>query len=195
MKKKTFNLMLCGALLFGFTACNNDNTENKDSVETAEDMNEHKEDANTNVVDEKDAEFAVMAANAGMTEVELGKLAATKASDPRVKEYAQMMVTDHEAANSKLTALATAKKITLPATVSEDHQKHMADMAKKSGADFDKHYMDMMVDDHNKVVDDFKKASTDAKDADIKAFATETLPTLTAHHEAAKTLRDNLKKK
>lgn len=193
MKKTTINLMLCSSLLFGFTACN-ESAENKDSVETAEDMNEHKEEANTNTVAEDDAEFAVMAANAGMTEVELGKLAAGKASDQRVKDFAQMMVKDHEAANSKLMALATAKKITLPTSVGEDEQKHMTEMQKKTGKEFDKHYMDMMVDDHGKVVDAFKKASTDAKDADIRAFATETLPTLTSHHEAAKTLRDNLKK-
>src|SRR6185503_13939707 len=54
-------------------------------------------------------------------------------------------------------------------------------LAKLSGADFDREYMDMMVKDHVKDVKEFEEASAKAKDADLKAWAAKTLPTLREH--------------
>src|SRR6478752_4266366 len=106
MKKTTLNVMLIGTLFIGLSACNNGTTANDDSVDTAEKMNEAMTDNNNATnnpaqVTEEDTEFAVMAADAGMTEVELGKLALSKSSNADVKKYAQMMVDDHTAANNK----------------------------------------------------------------------------------------------
>jgi len=194
MKKTTLNLLLAGTLIFGLSACNGGDGAKQDSVDTAEKMNDAMTDNNQGgTVTEDDTEFAVMAADAGMTEVELGKLAVSKTKNADVKKYAQMMIDDHTAANNKLMALAQTKKITLPATVSDDHKKHIEDMSKMNGTDFDKHYIDMMVDDHGTVTDAFKKENENTKDADLKAFTGETLPVLTKHHEEAKMLKDKMK--
>lgn len=193
MKKTTLNLMFIGTMLIGFSACNGGDASKTDSVDTAEKMNEAMTENTAGPITEDDTKFAVMAADAGMTEVELGKLALSKSKNEDVKKYAQMMVDDHTAANNKLMALASSKQISLPSTMSDEHKKHMEDMSKMNGADFDKHYIDMMVDDHGTVVDEFKKENENTKDADLKAFTSETLPVLTKHHDEAKMIKDKMK--
>jgi putative membrane protein len=198
MKKTTLNVMLIGTLFIGLSACNNSTTANDDSVDTAEKMNEAMTDNNNATnnpaqVTEEDTEFAVMAADAGMTEVELGKLALSKSSNADVKKYAQMMVDDHTAANNKLMAIASSKQITLPSSISDKHKKHVEDMSKMSGKDFDKHYIDMMVDDHGEVVDAFKKENENTKDTELKTFTAETLPVLMKHQDQAKAIKDKMK--
>jgi putative membrane protein len=186
MKKISISLMLLLSVWM-FQACNS-NADN-DSVEQAEEANENKDTG----VREDDSEFMVEAASGGMMEVELGQLAATKAQHPRVKAFATMMVADHTKANSELKALASGKTITLPTTMGEDHQKHVNDLKEKAGADFDKAYMSMMVDDHKDDVDDFEKASNNAKDETVKAFAAKTLPVLRMHLDSARAINDAIK--
>jgi putative membrane protein len=193
--KKNFLLLIAIPLAIGFTACNN---EPKDSVEKADSANSAKTDTagtsakNTIAVDKDCSEFMVRAASGGMMEVELGKLALEKSKNQRVKDFGAMMVRDHSKGGDELKGLAAAKNVTLPATVGEDHQKHMDDLNKKSGHDFDKAYMKMMVDDHKEDISDFEKASKNATDADLKAWATKTLPTLRTHLDSAQAINKKL---
>ena len=87
-----------------------------------------------------------------------------------------------------MMALAKQKNITLPSAVSNDEQKKMDDMSKKTGKDFDKAYVKEMVDDHDKDVKDFEKEAKDGKDADVKAFAAATLPVLKMHQTMIKAI-------
>jgi len=186
MKKVSLVFMLFVAA-FGFQACNNENTET-DTVENAKEQNE--ENA---AVAEDDSKFMVKAASGGMMEVELGQMAQQKAQNQRVKDFGAMMVRDHTQANNEMKALAANKNVTLPPTMGEDHQKHVQDMNEKAGKDFDKAYMNMMVDDHQKDIDDFEKASNNGNDADVKAFASKTLPVLRTHLDSAKAIHDMIK--
>lgn len=145
--------------------------------------------SNTAVVQDN---FWTNAAQGGMAEVELGRLAAQKATNPEVKKFAQMMVTDHTKANAELKTLAAKKNITLPTDMGSSMKSSMDDLSKLSGADFDKKYVDMMVDDHETDVDLFED-NTDNSDADIKAFTTKTLPTLKAHLESIKSIQSKMK--
>ena len=103
------------------------------------------------------------------------------------------MVKDHNAAGDELKNLASQKNVTLPATVSNDHQKKIDDLNKKSGRDFDKAYIDAMVDGHQATVNDFEKASKNTKDADVKAWIDKTLPTLKMHLDSARAIKKALK--
>jgi putative membrane protein len=196
MKKLTTVAMLA-LLALAFQACNNaaktDSTENADSANHTKDTSNNAMNTGGIAVTEDDSKFAVDAANGGMAEVALAKLALTKATNPQVKEFATMMVKDHSMANDELMALAKTKNITLPATVGTDEQKVMDDLSKKSVTDFDKAYVNEMVDDHKKDISLFEKAASDAKDADVKAFATKTLPTLKMHLEAINKIHDSMK--
>jgi len=122
----------------------------------------------------------------------LGKLALEKASDQRIKDFAEKMVSDHEKANDELMTIATRHNITLPPVVSKDHADKQRKLREKSGTEFDREYIDAMVKDHDNVVSLFEDASSDAQNADLKAFATKTLPTLKGHHEEAKAIRDSI---
>jgi Predicted outer membrane protein len=169
-------------------ACNTENRrEADDSVDQAQDVND-----TSAMVNDEDSEFAVKAADAGLAEIELGKLALEKATDGRVKNFAERMVADHQKANDELMTIATKHNITLPPAVSEDHVDNQRKLRERSGRDFDREYMDLMVSDHNKAVSMFEDAASDAANADLKAFATKTLPILREHHEHAKALRDSI---
>jgi putative membrane protein len=188
--KKISLLLLLALSAWTFQACN-DEGKGSDSVENANETNETKETAST--TPEDDSEFLVEAASGGMMEVQAGELASTKAQHPRVKAFGAMMVRDHSKANEELKALAGSKNITIPTTPGEEHQKHVNELNQKSGKDFDDAYMSMMVDDHQEDVDKFEKASNNAKDAAVKAFAAKTLPVLRMHLDSAKAVNDGLK--
>lgn len=178
------------SLTFGIS-CNNE--QKKDSTEVAEEKNEKKQDSTKTEKMEDDQDFLVKAASGGLMEVELGKIAAQNASSAKVKAFGQRMVKDHSKANDELKAIASAKNISIPSTPGEDHQKHIDNLKAKKGAEFDKDYIDMMIDDHEEDIKDFKKEASDGKDANIKAFAQNTVPVLTQHLEMAKSAKNAIK--
>jgi putative membrane protein len=143
-------------------------------------------------VDDKTHSFMKDAAEAGMAEVEIAKLAKDRALNPRVKNFAEMMIKDHSAANNDLMAVAREKSVTLPSTLGK-HQDHLEDLSKKNGADFDKAYMKAMVNGHEDVVKEFEKTAQDGTDPDVKTFAAKKLPTLRMHLDSAKAINKALK--
>jgi len=128
-----------------------------------------------------DTKFMRGAATGGMEEVELGKLAAQKASNPDVKSFGQHMVDDHSKANDQLKALAAQKGVTLPAAMSNQQKHDVGKLSNLSGAAFDSAYVSMMVKDHKKDVAEFQKESKSGRDSDVKGWAATTLPTLEGH--------------
>ncbi len=202
MKKRAIVFL---ALPFVF-ACNN---SSNDSVQKADSANESKSDTSTSMnttdttnkmstgttmsVDQPTSEFMTKVADVGMTEVKLGQMAQDKATSQRVKDFGAMMVKDHTAAGDELKNMARQKNVTLPETMSNDHQKKTDDLNKKTAKDFDKAYMKAMVDGHQSTVSDFEKASKNTKDADVKAWVDKTLPTLRMHLDSAKAIQKSLK--
>ena len=136
----------------------------------------------------QDHEFIMDAAMGGMMEVELGRVAAQKGTSDAVKQFGQRMVDDHSKANSELMSLASGKGITLPTELDQKHRNEVTKMSNMSGAEFDRSYSKMMLSDHTKDVAAFEKESTKGGDADLKAFASKTLPTLQEHLQLAKAL-------
>lgn len=195
MKKIMLNSFLGLALCFAMASCDNTGQQKNDAVETAEDINEEKmESAGMSDNMEDAAEFAVTAASSGMFEVEAGKLAQQKGSSADVKNFGKKMVEDHSKANEELKALAAKKNITLPTTMSSEHQEKMDKLSGLSGAEFDKEYMSLMDDAHDKDVKLFKDVAEDNDvDPEIKAFASKNLPALQMHDEMADTKEDMAK--
>jgi putative membrane protein len=134
----------------------------------------------------EDKEFVTMAGMGGLAEVQMGNLALQKASSADVKAFAQRMVADHSKANAEIAQFATAKGLALATELGGDPRAALEHLTALSGAEFDKAYMAHMVEDHEKDVAEFDKASTSATDADLKAWAGRTLPTLKEHLEMAK---------
>ena len=188
MEKIKLMSLLFAACFFVLVSCDTKSTQD-DSKEIAEEQNDEKFD-DTDL--ENDTEFAVEAADGGMLEVQLAQLALTKATSPRVKEYAQAIIDDHSAANEELKSLAQSKNISLPTTLSEKNQKKFNDLAEKSGADFEEAYSEFMVKDHKEDVDKFKKAAENAEDSDIKSWAAGKVPVLEQHLSMAESLEEDV---
>ena len=142
---------------------------------------------------EQDKMFANEAAKGGMTEAMLGQLGADNGTNAKVKSHGQMMVSDHTKANEELKSWAASAGYTLPAAPDAAQQKIAEDLKAKKGAEFDRAYTDIMVSEHEKAINLFRKQSTDGSDAALKAFATKTLPTLEQHLQHTKEVRDAVK--
>lgn len=192
--KNLAKLCTIGAIAFVCYSCNN--SGGADSAQAAKDSNANKMDSTNSgtitaassippSVSTADQQFAVDAANAGMTEVQAGQLAQQKGTWKDIKDYGAMMVRDHTAAADKLKAIAASKNITLPSAISPEMQKNIDDLQKKEGKDFDKAYLDLMVSDHKKVISAFEDESKNGSDADIRGFADNTLHTLRHHLDEA----------
>jgi len=123
-----------------------------------------------------------------LAEVELGQIAAQKATDPQVKEFAKRMVDDHSKANDKLKQVASTKNLPLPNDLPSDAKREADKLNELSGTQFDKEYMKDMLSDHKKDVSLFRSTAKSAKDSDVKQFASETLPTLEQHLQMAQTI-------
>ncbi|HJZ53927.1 MAG TPA: DUF4142 domain-containing protein [Gemmataceae bacterium] len=135
-----------------------------------------------------DAVFVAKAASGGIHEVELGKLAATRAKREEVKKFAQKMVEDHGKANEELKKAAKEAGLNVPEKMNDEHQKEFDHFKDFKGADFDKEYLRHMLDDHEKDVAEFTRASKEAKNLQIREFATKTLPVVQEHLELVKKL-------
>jgi putative membrane protein len=140
-------------------------------------------------INEADQAFMMEAGAGGMAEVEMGRLAARKGQSAEVKAFGQRMVRDHSKANSELMLLAKRKGVTLPSELNEEQKAGKKKLSSLSGADFDREYMSMMVDDHNKDVKAFEDKAANAGDPDLKRFVVKTLPTLKVHQSMANKIK------
>jgi putative membrane protein len=139
-----------------------------------------------------DEKFAEAAAIGGMEEVELGRIAAAKGASDEVRQFGQHMVDDHSKAGDDLKQVASGKGWTLPAALDAKHQAEVQKLSALSGDKFDKEYVEMMLKDHKKDVAEFQKEAAGGADADIKSFASRTLPTLQEHLQMIQRIHDKM---
>lgn len=137
--------------------------------------------------------FWKKAAEGGMAEVELSKVALTKAQNADVKKFAEMMVADHGKANDELKALASKKNVSLPASLDPAHKMTQEKLEGMSGAGFDKAYVEAMVKDHADAVNLFQAQADGGTDKELKEFASKTLPTLKSHQKMIGDIQAKLK--
>ncbi|MGO4771862.1 DUF4142 domain-containing protein [Flavobacterium sp. W22_SRS_FK3] len=181
-----------GILLLSLNSCKNE-TKQEDTKEVAEDQNEAKFDS----IDSKedDSEFLVDATEINLAEIEIGKLAQTKSTNPEVKKFGKMLVDSHTKLAAEVKTVADNRNFSLPASITEEGKDEYDKLNEKSGLDFDKKFADMMVEGHEKAIDKFTKASENATDQEIKTWASNNVATLTAHLQHAKMLKQDLDKK
>lgn len=137
----------------------------------------------------KDDAFVREAAAGNLAEIKMGHLALDKSTSPDVKEFAQRLIDDHTKANDQLSTLAQQKQVTLPTEPMAKEQKKATHLQSLSGAAFDKAWTNDMVMDHKKDVAKYAKESTQAKDADVRQYASTTLPVLKTHLQMAEQIK------
>lgn len=128
-----------------------------------------------------DNSFVRKAAEANYAEIQMGKLAQDKGTNPAVKDFGQRMVTDHTKAYDQLKPIASKDNVTMPDKMNAKDQALYDRLSKLSGTQFDREYMRNMVKDHQSDVAEFQRESTKAKNQDVRTYATNTLPTLQEH--------------
>jgi len=133
-----------------------------------------------------DKKFIEKAAQGGVAEVQMGKLASQKAQSAQVKQFGERMAKDHASANNKLMQLASQKGVTPASDMDSSSKREYDKLQKLSGAQFDQEYMKTMVSDHENDVKEFQSEAKSAKDPEVKNFAQTTLPTLEEHLQLAK---------
>ncbi len=179
-KSSLLQVTLVAAILFSLSSCNNQKTENTQAV--AEESNKAKFDSTAK---ENDAEFLVKAAEINLEEIQLGQLAQQKSKRADIKELGKMMEVQHSQCFIDLTALAHKESITIPTAPNNNVENDYKKLSNKSGTDFDTTYCNMMVNGHKKAIAMFEKESTESNNADIKQWASETLPNLGIHLDHA----------
>ncbi|RYY68646.1 MAG: DUF4142 domain-containing protein [Chitinophagaceae bacterium] len=195
MKKYSILALTC----LGLFSCNNSETKT-DSSQTMDSSTSAKIDTSagstsaTTVmpVDSATARFLVKATQGGLAEVASGNVAQGRTTNEGVKMFASMMVNDHSNVNGQIQTLAQQRMVSLPTETSEENKKMMADTEKKTGKDFDRAYMDMMVAAHKKTISMFEKASGEIADSAVKDLITQTLPKVKTHLDSAQAIRRRL---
>jgi putative membrane protein len=137
-------------------------------------------------VSRAEANFLKEAAEGGLMEVELGKLATEKAASSQVKDFGKRMQQDHGKAAKELEQIAAKKGVDLPKQLEGKHKSTVEKLSKLSGEKFDREYMETMINDHKEDVEKFQRETEKGKDPDIKTFAGKQLPTLKKHLELAR---------
>lgn len=196
--KKLFILrkafLVTGLIAMSFVSCKDGAKQQEDTREAAEERNETQfEEADSK---EDQASFFVDIAEINLLEIEAAKLALQKGTDTEVKNYAKMLVTEHTKAGVELKTIADTKQITLPTSLTDKGKDVYNKLNEKSGNDFDKEFIKIMIDDHEKTIKELEDASTDKdNDQNVKDWASNKIAGLTAHLQEAKMIKDKLDKK
>ena len=135
-----------------------------------------------------DQEFVGFAAQTDMVEANLGQLAQTAASSQPVKDYAQMLVTDHTGDFQQLQDIARQANLNMPNAIDAQHEKAIDPFQKLKDAAFDHRFVQEMIAGHSKALEIFKKEAADAQNPALKSYAEKDLPVLEKHLTGAKDL-------
>lgn len=140
-----------------------------------------------------DKDFIKMAGEADMVEAHFGQMAQDQASRQDIKDYGQMLVTDHTANYNDLVALAAKAGGDVPKGIDAKDNKKIDAFKSLKGAAFDHRFLAEMIQAHQQAIAEFKREAEHGENADVKAFANSTLPKLQEHLEKARDLSKPMK--
>jgi putative membrane protein len=165
---------LFAILVVGFSACSDDDTETPE------------------VVSEQDRTFAINSAYSNRAEIELGELAATRATNESVRSFAQLMVENHTTAQSKLADIASDLEIAVPDTLDAAHQAIHAQLSTLSGYQFDSAYIRSQVMDHELAQELMETQIQEGENERLVKYAHQTFPIINQHLDEILGLQDEL---
>jgi putative membrane protein len=141
-----------------------------------------------------DAQIAAITDAANKAEVEQGRLAREKAKDPRVRDFAAMMVDHHgEAIQEQQKLSVEPAQSEQSKRMQDDAQDALKSLKGKSGKEFDRAYLQLQIDEHRKVL----RALNDqllpsAKDSKLEAYLENIKPKVESHLAQAERLQEEL---
>ncbi|MFN3756446.1 MAG: DUF4142 domain-containing protein [Flavobacterium sp.] len=165
------------SMLFS-VSCKDTRQQSEDTKEVSEEQNEAKFNDNDNA---NDAQFLVDASEMNLEAIHLGQLAQQRGHSTDVKELGSSMVESHTVSQRNLTELAKTKMVSIPTSTTNDSRDAHTKLNRNSGQDFDKAYVDLMVEKHKEAIELYEKASRDSNDSEIQNWATTSLRDLRKH--------------
>jgi putative membrane protein len=139
-------------------------------------------------MDNNDAAAMKQMAQSNLNEIAAGKIAASKAQSPQVKSFGQKMVDDHTQMLQDLRTLAKAKDVVLPESASAKDMAQGKLLERKSGAEFDREFMEHMVKDHETALKESEALSSKAKDAEFRSAVQKAHGKIKEHYDMAQRL-------
>lgn len=186
---KRLSIVLSTAMLIWACGENNSKTQQEASKDSTQAMSESMEHISNAAVD-----FATDIAYANLKEIELGKLAQTKANYQRLKDFGKRMVSAHVQSNQELQKACYSAGVTVPSDLSEADRKEIASLAEKEDKAFDRSYIKKMVHEHQATMEKLDAAAHNMKDTALQHYARKTLPVVTAHLEEARHILEDVRK-
>jgi putative membrane protein len=176
--KKLICILLVGSVLFACESCQD---------------NKHAKNYNDKTLtDDGGLYFIKNGLEGGLTEIKASKLAKTNSTNPRVISFANMMIIDHSKAGAELRTIEAAKMVDAHDAINMEHWQKIAALSSKTGTEFDKAYIEMMIADHEKAVQLFTDATNNTSNL-IHDFSRKTLPVIQMHLDSAKAIGATLK--
>lgn len=178
------------------TACNSTpSEETKDSKEVAEAQNDQKFSADSSDNAKKNAEWLVDVTAANYHEVAMASVAKEKSTNKSIRTLSDSLISDHKHVIEDIKGLAAKKSVTLPVAETEDAMKDTEKFKAKNNTDFNKDWVDEMVNLHKKSISKFEDAVNNSNtDGDTKSWAGATLPKLRHHLDMLEMLQSSFKK-
>jgi putative membrane protein len=150
------------------------------------------DDDSASMLQQTDRDFVLNASEGNLAEIQLGTLAASKASTPSVQDFGEMMVSEHQTALDELESIADLKNATTTTELNAEHQQVRDKLSAMSGLAFDTAYMNSQVKDHEKTIALFQSEIANGKDQEVKDYARKYLPHIQMHHHKADSIRNTL---
>lgn len=150
------------------------------------------DDDNIDELNKTDRTFITKVAIGNTTEVQAGSLAASKATNPGIKAYGEMMVAEHTLAQADLKRVGSQVGVAVADTVDAEHKALMQLLNSLSGREFDSTYINSQVADHEKTEMIFQAELNDGDNDSVQAYANKYLPHIQLHLQKADSLADAL---
>jgi len=170
---------------FGLTACQQDNN----GVQAAREPSTSSE---ANTITGADRDFVMQAEKDNVQERVLGRMAQEQSQNGDVKDYGKMLVKDHNDALQKLVDLMNKNGVPQPKNLPEERNAAIDKLHNLSGPAFDREFMAMMVQDHQKAVSNFQREESAAQNPDVRNYAKDVRPTLEKHLKDAQDIQSKL---
>ena len=181
--KKIYHLLAIAASLT-LVSCNESRRGNDSNLN--EERNEAAAESNTDKFEgkkQRDADFVYEVVGSSYGEIKLAELANQRSRTAEVKQIAQQLLAAHSGTLNDLKTLAQSKAISIPVEEPDASKRKLEDMAQEQGNDFDKQWLQEMIDLHEKDIEKFEHRLKNTDDAELKAFISKALPDLKKHHE------------
>jgi len=180
LKAQWLVITVCTLALWGLTACNRD-------------RGVHAADENQPpAVTPAEQDFMMKASEANLAEIDMARIALEKSDNSDVRDYANMIRSDHTSALKDLADLMKQKNVSQPRTLAAETQQDINRMSNLTGPDLDREFMNMMVSDHQKIVEMFRDQQAIVQNADVKDYVDDFLPELEMHLDKAQRLQSKL---